>query len=196
MSRKLALSILVLILAAIVLLAILFAFPLRHAFVSAVVTPLIRDALILRWYLHRISQSVLWIALVLAGSLLMLRVLLQTFPRPETSKKNRYRIVKTQEESDLKELTETISRARRHPFARRRVASRLVSLSVRLIAQRERLSLKEARERFEAFSWCDDDAVSAFFNFRWQYYGVGLGKAFDRRLHKTVEFLERYHQGV
>lgn len=195
MSRRLALSLLALSLALIVLLAVLFAFPLRHAFMNGVVTPLIRSFLVLRWYLHRISQLVLWAALVLAGGMLMLRVLLHTFPL-QRPKKERYTFVTRQTQSDLKHLTTMIGRARRHPFARRRIASELVPLAVRLIAQRERLSLPEARDRFESFTWCDDDAVPAFFNFRWQYYGVGRGKSFDKKLHATVAFLERYHQGV
>ena len=76
------------------------------------------------------------------------------------------------------------------------MASELVSLCVRLIAQRERLPIHEARDRFESFEWCDEDGVRAFFNFRRQYYGVGRGRAFNARLRDVVSFLERYHQGV
>ncbi|HDL85189.1 MAG TPA: hypothetical protein ENH11_02495 [Candidatus Acetothermia bacterium] len=196
MSRKLALFLIILSFALIVFLALLFAFPLRHVFINGIVTPLIESFLVLRWYLHRISQPVLWGVLVMAGAIVMLRILLRTFPLPRFKEKERYIIVRSHRQSNLRRMITTIERAHRHPFARRKMASELVSLSVRLIAQRERLSLKEARDTFESFTWCDNDAIRAYFNFRRQYYGVGRGKAFDRRLHEIVAFLERYHQGV
>ncbi len=195
MSRKLALSLLALSFALVILLAVLFAFPLRHVFMNSVVTPLITSFLVFRWYLHRISQLVLWVGLVLAGGILMLWILFRTFPLPRSEKRRKYVAVPAGE-TDLRRLAAMISRARRHPFARRRIASELVPLTVRLIAQRERISLPEARDRFESFAWCDDEAVPAFFDFRRRYYGAGLGKAFEKRLHEITAFLERYHQGV
>ncbi|MEA3238351.1 MAG: hypothetical protein U9Q94_00985 [Candidatus Bipolaricaulota bacterium] len=196
MSHKLALGLIVLSFALLIGLAVMFAFPLRGAFVAALVTPLIESFRVLRWYIHRISQLVLWSVLVIAGAILTLRMLTRTFPLPRASKQRRYVLVRSETASELKRLTTMINRARRHPFARRRMASSLVPLSVHLIAQRERLPLREARERFESFSWCDDDAIPAYFNFRRQYYGVGKGRVFDERQHDIVAFLERYHQGV
>lgn len=196
MSRKLALSLIILSFALLISLAAVFAFPLRGAFMSVIVTPLIESFQVLRWYVHRISQVILWSVLVIVGGVLTLRMLTRTFPLPTTEKRRRYVLVMSDTASDLRHLTMTINRTRRHPFARRRMASNLVSLSVQLIAQRERLPLREARERFESFAWCDDDAVPDYFNFRRQYYGVGKGKVFDEKLHATVAFLERYHQGV
>lgn len=178
------------------LLTVAFAFPLRHVFMSAIVTPLIESFSLLCWYIHRISQVVLWSALVLAGGLVTLRMFFRAFPLPRAGGDMRYVRVRARAKSDLARITDTINRARRHPFSRQRMASELVSLAVRLIAQRERLSLKEARNRFESFTWSDDKAVPLFFSFRRQYYGVGRGKVFDRRLHEVVAFLERYHQGV
>ena len=196
MSRKLALGLIVLSFALLIGLAAMFAFPLRGAFMSVIVTPLIESFHVLRWYIHRISQLLLWSVLIIAGAILTLRMLTRTFPFPKAEKRRRYVLVRSETANDVKDLTTTISRAHRHPFARRRMASSLVPLSVRLIAQRERLSLREARERFESFQWCDDDAIPAYFNFRRQYYGVGRGKVFDERVHDIVAFLERYHQGV
>ncbi len=196
MSRRLALSLVVLSFVMLIGLAALFAFPLRDAFMSAVVAPLIESFHVLRWYIHRISQLVLWAVFVIAGGILTLLILTRAFPPPKRRKKGRYILVSSGTTSELKRLTTMINRAYRHPFARRRMASDLVSLSVQLIAQRERLPLKEARERFESFQWCDDDAIPAYFNFRRQYHGVGRGKVFDERLHDIVAFLERYHQGV
>jgi len=196
MSRRLALSLVIVSSVTLIGLAAVFAFPLRGVFISAVVAPLVQSYQVLRWYIHRLPQLALWIAFVIAGAIILLRFLVRTFPPPKTEKKGRYVLVSSRRTSELKRLTTLIGRAQRHPFARRRMASDLVSLSVRLIAQRERLPLREARKRFESFEWCDDDSVPAFFNFRRQYYGVGRGKVFDKRLHEVVAFLEHYHQGV
>jgi len=196
MNRKLALSIVILSFALLIGLAAMFAFPLRGAFMSIVVTPLIESFQVLRWYLHRISQVILWSIIVIVGGVLTLRMFARTFPLPKSEKRRKYVLVMSDTASELRRLTMTINRTRRHPFARRRMASNLVSLSVRLIAQRESLPLREARERFESFNWCDDDAVPDYFNFRRQYYGVGKSKLFNERLRATIAFLERYHQGV
>ena len=195
MSRKLALSLIATSFVVLLGIAFSLAFPLRPLFMKFVVAPLIESFLVLRWYVHRLSQFMLWIAFVTVGALVVVYILTRDNPRRKHEKRRRYILVKSDTASDLRRLTATINRAHHRPFARRRVASELVSLCVRLIAQQERLSLAEARERFESFQWCDDNAVEKFFNFRRQYYGVGLGKAFDRRLRETVAFLERYHQG-
>ncbi len=197
MRRKPVLMILALSLIIIASISFLFAFPLRAVFMSLVVTPLIHSFLVLRWYLHRLSQLVLWIIFVIAGAVVVLYALTRAFPPPKRRVRGRkYIFLSTATTSDLRRLTETIERAHRHPFSRRNIASKLVPLCVRLIAQRERIPLREARNRFESFKWCDDDAVRAFFNFRRQYHGVGRGRAFETRLRDVVSFLERYHQGV
>ena len=194
MSRRLALFLMALSFVLLIAIAYAFSFPLRPLFTRLVVTPLIEAFLVLRWYVHRLSQVILWGAFVLAGAAIVLLVLVHRY-LPERKKKQRYILIRS-EGSELWRLTTAISHAHHRPFARRRVAGELVSLCVRLIAQHERLSLKEARERFESFQWCNDDEIREFFNFRRQYYGVGQGRVFEAKLRNLVSFLERYHQGA
>ena len=195
MSRKAALILLGLSLLLLIGITLVFAFPLRPLFTRLVVKPLIESFLVLRWYVHRLPQLLLWIVFVIIGALVPLHMLTRDHFSKKRAKKRKYILIRS-EGSELHRLTETIIRAYHRPFARRRVASKLVPLCVRLIAQRESLPLKEARERFESFQWCDNGAVKEFFNFRRQYYGLGKGRAFASRLHEVVSFLEEYHQGA
>ena len=195
MSRKAALTLLGLSLLLLIGITIAFAFPLRPLFIRLVVNPLIESFLVLRWYVHRLSQLLLWIVFVIIGALFPLHMLTRGYFSKKREKKQKYIVIRS-EGSELRQLAETISRTHHRPFARRRVASKLVPLCVRLIAQHEGLPLKEARERFESFQWCDNEAVKEFFTFRRQYYGFGKGRAFTARLHEVVSFLEEYHQGA
>jgi len=177
-------------------LTLVFAFPLRTIFMRSIVTPLIDSILVLRWYVHRLPQLMLWIILIIAGSIIAMRFLTRAFPFPKRRKTQRYSFSKPDARSDLQQLCTLIDRSSHHTFARRRIASELAPLCIRLIAHRERLQLGEASKRFKSFQWCDDEAVKTFFDFRQPYHSIKKGKAFRARLDHVVSFLERYYQGV
>lgn len=177
-------------------LALVFAFPMRDAFMRLVVTPLIESFMILRWYVHRLSQLMLWVVFVIGASIIVIRSLTRAFPFPKRSPKQKYHFFQPDATNDLKRLSLIISHAHHRSFARRKIASELVPLCTRIIAHRERLKLQQARERFESFQWCDDEAVQDFFDYRRQYHGLGKARDFQARLGDVISFLERYYQGV
>ncbi len=176
-------------------LSLAFALPLRNSFRSNVVEPFVSSFYLFRWYLHRISQAVLWAMFILGGGILLMNTFMRTFSsrKREDHSPN---IVSTVATSELNRLTTIISHTHRRPFARRRMTAELVGLAIRMIAKREGLSLKAARARFETFDWCDNEAIPGFFKYRRQYYGIRRGKDFNRLLKETISFFERYYQGV
>jgi hypothetical protein len=176
-------------------LSLAFAFPLRDAFRAAVAEPFISSFYLFRWYLHRISQAVLWGTFVLLGGFLLARSFAGAFPSRRKEYQGRIRAA-TEPVSELDRLATIIGHTHRRPFARRRMAVELSRLAIRMIAKREGISLKEARTRFESFDWCSDGAIADFFSYRRQYHGLRRGRDFSMLLHKTVSFLERYYQGV
>lgn len=174
-------------------LSVLFVFPLREAFRAGFLEPLIEAWHLARWYVLRLPQAALWIALVLVGAIFLVRMLVKGLgkgpePRPEEPSVPR-------SQTEFERLSALIARARHGPFSRQRLAGELVGPCVRLIAGREGLSLTQARSRFEGFSWCDEPAVAGFFAYRRHYRGLGRRADFEGKLEKTVLFLERYQEG-
>ncbi|MEA1871271.1 MAG: hypothetical protein U9N00_03665 [Candidatus Bipolaricaulota bacterium] len=177
-----------------IVVTLLFLFPLRDFVRVGLVEPLITAYYIARWYLHRLPQLLLWAGLVLGASYFLFRAYHQAFPLAK--QRVAMRRITTPLGSDLQWLQQVIARARKRAFSRRLIASNLVHTAVRLIARREGLSLDEARERFETFEWCDDLVVKEFFRYRRTHYGWRRGVYFSDKLQRTISFLERYQQGV
>ena len=177
-------------------LTFLFAHPLREIFMKAVATPLVESFLIVRWYVHRLPQLMLWALFTIIGSFIAIRCLLKAFPLPARRRKTVCYCSGSGELSDLRRISDIIAHTHRRPFARRRIASELVPLCTRLIAHRERIKLEQARERFESFDWCTNETAKEFFEFRHNYHGINRSKVFQARLSEIVSLLESYYQGA
>ncbi len=174
-------------------LSLLFVFPLREVFRTALLEPLIEGWHLARWYILRLPQVVLWTGFVLAAVAFLVWALLRGVGEPPSP--NLPEPTSPRLPTEFERLSSLIARSRRGPFSRRRLAGELVGLCVRLIAGRDGLPLAAARARFEGFAWCDEPAVAAFFAYRRHYRGLGRRADFEEKLAKTVSFLERYQEG-
>jgi len=178
----------------IVALTLLFALFLQEGFRRVAVVPLIHAYLRVRFYFSLLPQSILWTIPALGMAMLLLAIYLRTvftIPREERTTPHR-----KQETDPLRALAITIHRARRRPFHRRIVMRKLEKLAVRIIAQREGLSLPEARMRFESGGWCDNRAVCELFLHTREYDGLNGIRDFERALDEAISVLENSEQGV
>jgi len=173
--------------------SLLFVFPLREVFRAGLLEPAIEAWHLVRWYVLRLPQAALWIVLVLAGAVLLVRALVKGLGR--RAKPEPVEPPPPRPPTEFERLSALIARSRRGALSRRRLAGELVAPCVRLIARREGLSVAEARLRFERFAWCDEPAVAGFFAYRRRYRGLGWRGDFEEKLEKTVSFLERYQEG-
>jgi hypothetical protein len=173
--------------------SLLFVFPLREVFRTGLLQPLIETWHVIRWYVLRLPQIVLWIGLLIVAVVFLVRSLVKGLGAGPASEEVEPPAPRSP--TEFERLSWLIARARHRPFSRRRLAGELVAPCVRLVAGRERLPLAEARARFEGFGWCDEPAVARFFAYRKHYRGLSRRADFEENLEKTVSFLERYQEG-
>ena len=113
----------------------LFATFLQEWFRTAILAPLMRGLFLVRFYALRLPQQLWWVAALLLGSALLVRMALRALgPAPKRSQRRR----STGETVDeLERLAASIDRAPHHPFYRKRVAGELARLVARLISRQE-----------------------------------------------------------
>ena len=151
----------------------------------------------IRRALAALPQALLWAI----GLLLGCGVLLATWSRAlggtrERPAGRRAGYVRPQNTNAIASLTGDLARSPRRHVSRVRVVRELSVLAVRLIAQREGLSLDEARSLLNSGHWPDDPLIRQFFATR---PGGGRGVPKHRFLEaaaRTLAHLERYHQEV
>jgi len=169
-------------------------FLLLGGFQQAIAVPLVRAYYRVRFYLSLLPQYLIWsIPVVGMGALLLasyLRAARSFFPREEGPTEGH-----ADAPDPLWTLATTIAHARRSPFYRKIVVQTLGKIAVRIIAEREGISLPEARERFAGGDWCEDRAVQNFL-LSARADGRKTGNDFARRLDEAVSRLEKLEQGV
>ena len=158
------------------------------------VTYVIND---IRQSLGALPQALLWAVGLLIGSFVLVaswkRMLGGPKPRPD---RRRWPVVKPFNSNAVGSLARDLDRSRQRHASRARIVRELSILAVRLIAQREGLSLEEARKLLNSGRWPDDPHVRRFFaSQRDGQRGVPKQRFLEAVAH-TLAHLERYHQEV
>jgi hypothetical protein len=174
-------------------LLLLYNEPLRRAILEPV-TWMINDV---RQSLSALPQALLWAIGLLIGSVVLVlswkRVLGGSGSR---SDHRRWTVVKPSNTNAIESLARDLHRSRRRHVSRVRVVRELSILAVRLIAQREGLSLEEARSLLNSGQWPDDPRVRRFFASRRDGQRGVPRHSFLEAVAYTLAHLERYHQEV
>lgn len=174
-------------------LLLLYNAPLRRAILEPV-TWVVND---IRRALGALPQALLWaIGLLIGGVVLVMswkRTVGGSGSRPGHP---RWTVVKPCNTNAIESLARDIDRSRNRHVSRVRIVRELSILAVRLIAQREGLSLEEARKLLNSGQWPDDPRVRRFFASR-RDGEKGIPKQFFlEAVAYTLAHLERYHQEV
>jgi len=156
-----------------------------------VLQPVIEAWFIVRYYLEFIPQLFLWmIPLVLVIIITLRRAVRWT--RPEESLASRGTHAAAPAEGELATLAQQIRRAQHNRFARVRVSRTLVEIGARLIAGREGISLRHARQRLADGYWQPARSVHHFLIPRRHYTARQTGHDFSQSLQQAVEHLEKF----
>lgn len=174
-------------------LLLLYNEPLRRAILEPV-TWMIND---IRRSLGALPQALLWAIGLLIGSVVLVvswkRVLSGSRSKPEHG---RWSAVRPCNANAIASLARDLDRSRKRHVSRVRIVRELSILAVRLIAQREGLSLEEARSLLNSGQWPDDPRVRCFFASRRDGQGGVPKQSFLEAVAYTLAHLERYHQEV
>lgn len=174
--------------------SVLFATILRGGFRAAILAPLLQGFYLVRFYVLRLPQQLLWVVPLLLVGALLVRVAFRALgPQPRrTYQQPSTRVVV----DELERLATTINYAQYRSFHRERVVNELSKITARLIARQEQIGVDEAQSRLEAGTWGDDPVVRAFFRTDKKKWRRAHRMArFDEQLRHTVHILERYSQG-
>jgi len=174
--------------------SVLFATLLRGGFRNAILVPLFQGFYIIRFYVVRLPQQLLWaVPLLLVGALL-LSVTFRALGPPAKSTARQRPVDRTVDE--LERTAAAINAARYRPFYCKRVTHALEEIAVRMIARQERCPLSDARARLEGGKWGDDPIAQAFFHTDKKKRRLARRRIhFNGQLRHTVHILERYGQG-
>jgi hypothetical protein len=179
--------------AVVLTLLLLYSEPLRRAILEPV-TWMIND---IRQSLGALPQALLWAIGLLIGSVVLVaswkRVLGGFRSKPAH---RRWTPAKPHNTNAIASLARDLSRAHRRHVSRARIVRELSILAVRLIAQREGLSLEEARSLLNSGQWPDDPHVRRFFASRRDGQRGVPKRSFLEAVAYTLAHLERYHQEV
>jgi len=99
-------------------------------------------------------------------------------------------------EHPLERLASDLTHARRRHVSRVRILRELSILAVRLIAQREAVSIDEARKLLVSGEWPEDPDIRRFFASRQAGRRTIPRAQFREAVARTVSYLEHYHQEV
>lgn len=172
-------------------LLLLYHEPLRRSILDPV-TWMISD---IRRALAALPQALLWAVGLLIGCAILLAAW-RRVPGEKEPKPPRRTTVRPHNKNAIEALARDLERSPRRHVSRVRIVRELSVLAVRLIAQREGLSLEEARKLLNSGQWPDDPLVRQFFAVR-PGGGSGVSKGgFLEALTHTLAYLERYHQEV
>jgi hypothetical protein len=178
---------------AVLTLLLLYSEPLRRAILEPV-TWIVND---IQQSLSTLPQALLWTIGLLIGSFVLVvswkRVLGGSSSR---SDHRRWAVVKPSNKNAIESLARDLDRSRRRHVSRVRVVRELSILAIRLIAQREGLSLEEARNLLNSGQWPDDPRVRQFFASRRDGQRGVPKQSFLEAVAYTLAHLERYHQEV
>jgi len=174
--------------------SVLFATVLRGGFRAAILAPLLQAYYLVRFYVVRLPQRLVWVVPLLSVGALLVRVAFRALgPPPKKASRRRPTNVPVDE---LEQLATAIDRAGYRPFCRKRVTNELAGITARMIARQERIPLAEARANLEAEKWGGDPIVQAFFRTdKKKRRRARRTVRFEEQLRRTVSFLERYSQG-
>jgi hypothetical protein len=174
--------------------SVLFVTFLRGGFRDAILVPLFQGFNIIRFYVLRLPQQLLWaVPLLLVGALLV-RVTFRALGPP--AKRPARKRPGDRPVNELEQMAAVINTARYRPFYRKKVADELEKIATRMIARQESCPLDDARVCLKAGEWGDDPIVQAFF--RTDKKKRRLARRtnhFNDQLRHTVQILERYSQG-
>lgn len=173
--------------------SVLFATVLRGGFRATVLVPLLQGFYLVRFYVARLPQKLVWVVLLLSVGVLLVRVAFRALGPPPKQAPERRPPGTTVDE--LERLAAVIDRARHRPFYREWVINELGGITARMIARQERISPAEARARLKAGTWSDDPVVQSFFRADTKRRRARRTIRFEDQLQHTVSFLERYSQG-
>ena len=150
-----------------------------------------------RQSLAALPQALLWaVGLLIGGAILILswrRVLTEARSRPDH---RRWTVVKPRNTNAIARLARDLASSPKRHVSRVRIVRELSILAVRLIAQREGISLEEARKLLLSSQWPDDLRVRRFFASRRDGERGVPKKSFVEAVEYTLAYLDRYHQEV
>ncbi len=174
--------------------SVLFATVLRGGFRAAILAPLLQAFYLVRFYVVRLPQQLVWVAALLFVGALLVRVAFRALgPPPKKASRQRSADAAVDE---LERLAVVIDRAEYRPFYRELMTNILAAITARMIARQERIPLAEARANLAAGKWGDDPVVQAFFRTdKKKLRRSRRTVRFEEQLRRTVSSLERYSQG-
>ncbi len=193
-ARLIRFAVPVCVLAIVVALTLLLLYhePLRRAILEPV-TWMISD---IRRSLAALPQALLWAIGLLIGCAVLLAAWRRAPDETRKPEPPRWSAVRPHSTNAIEALARDLERSPRRHVSRLRIVRELSVLAVRLIAQREGLSLEEARKLLNSGQWPDDPRVRQFFATR-PGGGRGVPKHdFLEVLAHTLAHLERYRQEV
>ncbi len=174
-------------------LLLLYSRPVR----SAILDPLVWLFNDIRRSLSALPQALLWGGGILIGCFVLLaswkRILGSLRERTEAPRRP---IVRPHNALAIEELARALHRSPKRHVSRMRVVRELSILAVRLIAQKQGITLDEARSLLGAGDWPDDSRVKRLFGLRRAGRGGLPKQRFLDAVRHTLAYLERYHQEV
>ena len=175
--------------------SVFFATVLRGGFRAAILTPLLQGFYLVRFYVLRLPQQLLWVVPLLVVGVFLVRVAFRALgPRPRhTHLQPPTRVVV----DELERLAATINHAQHSSFNQKRVVNELSKITARLIARHEQIRINDAQRCLGAGTWGDDPVVQAFFRTdkKKRRRRARRTDRFNEQLQHTVHILERYSQG-
>ncbi len=179
--------------AVILTLLLLYSEPLRRTIIEPV-TWMIND---IRQSLGTLPQALLWAIGLLIGSFVLIVSWKRVLGGPRSHPDHRrWTAIKPSNSNAIASLARDLDRSRKRHVSRVRIVRELSILAVRLIAQREGLSLEEARKLLNSGQWPDDPQVRRFFAARRDGQRGVPKQRFLEAVAYTLAHLKRYHQEV
>ena len=178
------------------ILTILFSLLIQGKLYDALVRPTIRYYYVLRFYVSCLPQGLIWGGVIGTLSLVLfifyrrMARALASSPPPSTAPAS----VPTG--NPLRDLEVAIRHAHRFPLYQQIVTNELRRIVIRIIAQRDGISLGEARRRFKSGKWCKNEQVREFLADKRVLTKLRPMPNFERKLNDVITYLEHLEQGV
>ena len=178
------------------ILTILFSFLIQGKLYDALVRPTIRYYYVLRFYVSCLPQDLIWGGVI--GALILIlfifyrRMARSLVPPPSPSTVP----ASVPIANPLRDLAVAIRHARRFPLYQQVVINELRRIAVRIIAQRDGISLREARRQFKSGGWCTSKQAQEFLADKRALSKLRPMPNFDRQLNDVITYLEHLERGV